>query len=99
MDTAEGPPLLTHDAPGRATLTLNRPRHLNRLHREDLQTLQSQIAQLAADRTLRVVVITGRGRASTCRNWSKPTRRAVTRSCLNTPLTRWKPCPCPPSPG
>lgn len=63
MDTPEGPPLLTHDAPGRATITLNRPRHLNRLHREDLQTLQSQIAQLADDRTLRVVVITGRGRA------------------------------------
>lgn len=63
MDNAEGPPLLTHDGPGRATITLNRPRHLNRLHREDLQALQSHIAQLAADRTLRVVVLTGRGRA------------------------------------
>ena len=63
MDNTEGPPLLTHDGQGRATLTLNRPRHLNRLHREDLQALQSHIAQLAADRNLRAVVLTGRGRA------------------------------------
>jgi enoyl-CoA hydratase len=63
MDKSEGPPLLTRDGPGRATLTLNRPRHLNRLHREDLLALQSHIAQLAADRSLRAVVITGRGRA------------------------------------
>ena len=58
----EGPPLLTHDAPGRATITLNRPRHLNRLHREDLIALQAHITTLAADATLRVVVLTGRGR-------------------------------------
>jgi enoyl-CoA hydratase/carnithine racemase len=63
MDKPEGPPLLTHDGPGRATITLNRPRHLNRLHREDLLALQSHIAQLAADRSLHAVVITGRGRA------------------------------------
>ena len=63
MDTPEGPPLLTHDGPGRATITLNRPRHLNRLHREDLAVLQAHIAQLAANRSLRAVVITGRGRA------------------------------------
>jgi enoyl-CoA hydratase/carnithine racemase len=58
----EGPPRLTHDAPGRATITLNRPRHLNRLHREDLLALQAHITTLAADPTLRVVVLTGRGR-------------------------------------
>ena len=62
VSSAEGPPLLTRDAPGRATITLNRPRHLNRLHREDLLVLQAQIAQLAADPALRVVVLTGRGR-------------------------------------
>ncbi len=57
-----GPPLLTREAPGRATITLNRPQHLNRLHREDLLALQAHIATLAADPTLRVVVLTGHGR-------------------------------------
>ena len=57
-----GPPLLTRDAPGRATITLNRPQHLNRLHRQDLLALQAHVDTLAADPTLRVVVITGRGR-------------------------------------
>ncbi len=61
--TDAGPPLLTRDVPGRATITLNRPQHLNRLHREDLLALQAHIAALAADPTLRVVVLTGRGRA------------------------------------
>jgi enoyl-CoA hydratase len=62
MSAAEGPPRLTREAPGRATLTLQRPRHLNRLHRDDLLALQAHIAELAADTTLRVVVLTGLGR-------------------------------------
>jgi enoyl-CoA hydratase/carnithine racemase len=57
-----GPPELDFPAPGRATLTLNRPRHLNRLHREDLLVLHAHLQRLAADATLRVVVLTGRGR-------------------------------------
>lgn len=57
-----GPPQLAFPAPGRATLTLNRPHHLNRLHREDLLALQSHFEQLATDATLRVLVLTGRGR-------------------------------------
>lgn len=61
MTAPEGPPLLTRDGPGRATITLNRPRHANRLHREDLLALQAHIAELAADPLLRVVVLTGRG--------------------------------------
>jgi enoyl-CoA hydratase/carnithine racemase len=56
-------PLLSYDGLGGATITLNRPRHLNRLHREDLLALQAHIATLAADDTLRVVVLTGTGRA------------------------------------
>ena len=56
-----GLPLLTHDAPGRATITLNRPQHANRLHREDLLALQAHISALAADPLLRVVVLTGNG--------------------------------------
>lgn len=62
MSAAEGPPLLTFDAPGRATITLNRPQHLNRLHREDLLALQQHFALLAAEPALRVLVLTGRGR-------------------------------------
>ena len=62
-DDQGSPPLLTRDGRGGATITLNRPRHLNRLHREDLLVLQGHIATLAADDSLRVVVLTGTGRA------------------------------------
>jgi len=58
-----GPPLLQTTPDGVATLTLNRPEHLNRLHREDLLQLQAQLATLAADAAVRVVVLTGQGRA------------------------------------
>lgn len=57
-----GPPELAFPAPGRATLTLNRPRHLNRLHREDLLALQRHFERLAGETSLRVLVLTGRGR-------------------------------------
>ena len=63
MNAAEGPPLLALDDAGCATITLNRARHLNRLHREDLLTLQAQFAQLAQDATLRVVVLAAQGRS------------------------------------
>jgi enoyl-CoA hydratase len=62
VNSGEGPPRLSRPAPGHATLTLQRPRHLNRLHREDLLALQAHITELAADTTLRVVVLTGLGR-------------------------------------
>ena len=58
-----GPPLLEVDGDGRATITLNRPQHLNRLHREDLAALQAHIAAVAANPAVRLLVITGRGRA------------------------------------
>jgi enoyl-CoA hydratase/carnithine racemase len=48
---------------GRATITLNRPRYLNRLHREDLLALQAHFDTLARDGTARVLVLTGEGRA------------------------------------
>ncbi|MBL8340224.1 MAG: enoyl-CoA hydratase/isomerase family protein [Rubrivivax sp.] len=60
--TPGGPPELSFPAPGRATITLVRPQHLNRLHREDLLALQAHFARLATDATLRVVVLTGKGR-------------------------------------
>jgi enoyl-CoA hydratase/carnithine racemase len=62
MTQPEGRPTLVLDGVGGATLTLNRPRHLNRLHREDLVALQAHIAMLAHDTSLRAVVLTGRGR-------------------------------------
>lgn len=58
-----GPPILQVDIEGRATLTLNRPQHLNRLHRDDLLALQAHIQQVAADPAVRVLVITATGRA------------------------------------
>jgi enoyl-CoA hydratase/carnithine racemase len=61
-DEALGAPLL-HIAGGTATITLNRPQHLNRLHRSDLLVLQDHLAQLATQPELHAVVITATGRA------------------------------------
>ena len=55
-----GPPLL-HLQDGRATITFNRPVQHNRLHVEDLLTLQQHLASLAADPSARLLVITGQG--------------------------------------
>jgi enoyl-CoA hydratase/carnithine racemase len=46
-----------------ATLTLNRPRQYNALSRALLESLHREIDALAADESVRVVVITGAGRA------------------------------------
>jgi enoyl-CoA hydratase/carnithine racemase len=56
-------PTLQLAADGRATITLNRARHLNRLHREDLLALQTHFEALAQDRSARLLVLTGEGRA------------------------------------
>ena len=63
IDDTGSAPRLDHDGAGRATITLSRPRHLNRLHREDLIELQRHFAAVAADRSARVLVLTGAGRA------------------------------------
>lgn len=55
------PPVLTV-ADGCATIRLNRPRHMNRLHRDDLLVLRAHIDALAADAAVRVLVVTGSGR-------------------------------------
>lgn len=55
-----GPPRLTvHE--GRATITLGRPEHHNRLHVEDLLTLQQHFASLQADPAVSLVMITAIG--------------------------------------
>ncbi|MFY9514440.1 MAG: enoyl-CoA hydratase/isomerase family protein, partial [Rubrivivax sp.] len=60
--SAAGVPTLTVAADGVATLRLNRPQHLNRLHREDLQALQQLFAALQNDGSVRALVLTGGGR-------------------------------------
>ena len=47
----------------RATIRLNRPKHLNRLQPDDLDTLMRQFDRIEADPAIRVLVLTGTGRA------------------------------------
>jgi enoyl-CoA hydratase len=62
VSLAEGhPPRLDVAVDGCATITLQRPRHRNRLHREDLLALQAQFAQAAADPAVRLLVLTATG--------------------------------------
>lgn len=55
-------PILTIEG-ARATIRLNRPRHLNRLQREDLEALLHLFDRVQADKAVRVLVLTGTGRA------------------------------------
>jgi hypothetical protein len=55
-------PVFTVDGP-RATIRLNRPRHVNRIQAEDLQALLELFDRVEADPAIRVLVITGTGRA------------------------------------
>lgn len=58
MDDA---PVLYEVADGVATLTLNRPDNRNSMTPDLLAAFRAAVARAAADRTLRVLVITGRG--------------------------------------
>ncbi len=65
-DTEEeeaGPILLRHDAQGIAGLTLNRPNAFNALSKELLTALQAELDAIKNDSSIRIVVITGKGRA------------------------------------
>jgi enoyl-CoA hydratase len=55
-------PLLDIDGP-RATIRLNRPRHLNRLQPDDLDALLKLFDRIEADPAILVLVLTGTGRA------------------------------------
>ena len=55
-------PLLDVDG-ARATIRLNRPKHLNRLQPNDLDALMKLFDRIEADPTIRVLVLTGTGRA------------------------------------
>ena len=61
-DPAAGPPVLERRG-ARAAIRLNRPKHLNRLQADDLDVLLSQFAEIEADPSIRVLVLTGTGRA------------------------------------
>ncbi|MGH8687435.1 MAG: enoyl-CoA hydratase [Burkholderiales bacterium] len=60
---SDSPVLLREDRDGIATLTLNRPQQMNLLTSEMLSALQSAFDSIAADRSVRVVVLgaTGKG--------------------------------------
>ena len=55
-------PLLERNGP-RATIRLNRPKHLNRLQPDDLEALLKLFDEIEADPAVRVMVLTGTGRA------------------------------------
>src|SRR5881227_974926 len=62
-DAAEAStPVLSIDG-ARATIRLNRPKHLNRLQPDDLDALLNLFDRLEADPSIRVLVLTGTGRA------------------------------------
>ena len=63
MDLANQPPLLRSDAGGICTLTLNRPGQFNTFTLDLLQELHRTLDAVSADPAIRVVVITGNGRA------------------------------------
>ena len=60
-DTASAPVLNIEGA--RATIRLNRPKHLNRLQPDDLDVLLKLFDRIEADAAIRVLVLTGTGRA------------------------------------
>ncbi|HRW67569.1 MAG TPA: enoyl-CoA hydratase/isomerase family protein, partial [Candidatus Competibacter sp.] len=55
--------VLRQDEAGVATLTLNRPKQYNALSQAMLGALQAALDAVAADETIRVVVIAGSGAA------------------------------------
>ena len=55
-------PVLELDG-ARATIRLNRPKHLNRLQPDDLEMLLKLFDRIEADASIRVLVLTGTGRA------------------------------------
>src|SRR5438128_11168577 len=62
MTEAASTPVFTMDGP-RATIRLNRPKHLNRLQPEDLEALLKLFDRIEDDPGIRVVILTGTGRA------------------------------------
>ncbi|MFQ5612227.1 MAG: enoyl-CoA hydratase [Anaerolineae bacterium] len=60
---AEPSPLLREDRQGVTTLTLNRPRQYNALSQALLSALQTELDSIAADDSVRVVILAANGKA------------------------------------
>lgn len=63
VDANSPPPVLRSDSGAICTLTLNRPAQFNAINMAMLDALQVEFDRVAADTTIRVVVIAGAGRA------------------------------------
>lgn len=63
FDIPAEPLLLRADAGGVCTLTLNRPAQFNAINRAMLDAMQTALDAIAADESVRVVVLAGAGRA------------------------------------
>jgi enoyl-CoA hydratase/carnithine racemase len=61
-EATASPPVLELNG-ARANIRLNRPKHLNRLQADDLDVLLKLFDRIEADPTIRVLVLTGTGRA------------------------------------
>jgi enoyl-CoA hydratase/carnithine racemase len=61
-ETEASPPVLERHG-ARAIIRLNRPKHLNRLQADDLDVLLRLFVEIETDSTVRVLVLTGTGRA------------------------------------
>src|ERR1700726_512029 len=61
-EATASPPVLELNG-ARATIRLNRPKHLNRLQADDLDVLLKLFERIEADAAIRVLVLTGTGRA------------------------------------
>ena len=63
LEAAQEPMLLRTDADGVTTLTLNRPGQFNALSQAMLEALLAELERIAEDRSVRVVVLAGAGKA------------------------------------
>jgi enoyl-CoA hydratase len=63
MSEADASPPVLEISGARATIRLNRPRHLNRLQADDLDALLNLFAAIETNPAIRVLVLTGTGRA------------------------------------
>lgn len=89
------PILLRNDSGGVTTLTLNRPQQFNSLSAAMLSELQGALDAIAADRSVRVVVIAGAGKAFCAghdlkemrANPAKAFQQALFRQCGNMMMT------------
>ncbi|MGE5465547.1 MAG: enoyl-CoA hydratase [Methanocella sp.] len=88
MDQLPEAPLLRRDAPGVATLTLNRPQQYNALSLALLDALLGALEDIASDASVRVVVLAGAGKAFCAGHDLKELRANRDRSSAETVFRR-----------